>query len=702
MKIIVHKGWFAFTILILILIDLTISFDIPFLRQILGFLFLTILPGLLILQILQLNKIGRTEKFVLSVGLSISFLMFFGLLINRLSLSLGYETPLSTVSLLISFNVAFVVLAIIGYKRNENSIFSLPNLELNPLEKAFLIVPVLFPALSIYGMHVMNTTDNNIILMCLLFLIAICVVFVCFFNQKFPKRLYPLVIFLISISLLLLPSLRSNRIIGVDTHIEYYFFQTTLNNLHWSMFGHNALDACLAISLLPTIYQSILNISPEFLFKILYPSICSILPLVIYIISKRYIKELYAFLTSCFFMFQYGFLWTGIYARTNTAILFFALSMMVLFSDRIEPLEKRILFIAFTASCTVSHYSTTYIFFIIMLGTFIGMEIISKKYTFKRTISSTSVLLFFAFIFFWYSQVTETAFNAGVNFIGKTISNLSRFFIEESRGGAMQYLHGGWLQKSIPYKIEFVFMWLTFALIGIGVITLIGRYKEMSLSDLKFKKSDFLKEKFEVGYCVIALACSGLLAAMFLLPYVSKGYGIDRSYAVAITILSVFFTIGGMIVAEHLKVRAHLIILLVLIPYFLCVTGVMYNIFDVPRAIALNSNGDQYDSMYTHDQESYGAKWLKNHAQKNQQIYSADFFGGLRLTSQGAIPPHRICFSSFVKHRKVDGYLYLRCTNIARGEMLGYYREIYNIGEYSDILIKKNGIYDAGCSKIYL
>ena len=149
-----------------------------------------------------------------------------------------------------------------------------------------MCVPVLFPALSIFGMHIMNTTDNNILLMFLLFLIPTYVAFVCFLNYKFPNRLYPVVIFLISISLLLLLSLRSNHIIGMDAHTEYYFFRTTLNNLHWGAFGHSTLDACLAISLLPTIYQSILNTSTEFLYKVLHSLLYPVSPLVVYIISK--------------------------------------------------------------------------------------------------------------------------------------------------------------------------------------------------------------------------------------------------------------------------------------------------------------------------------------------------------------------------------------------------------------------------------
>ena len=352
---------------------------IPIIRQLIGFLFLTTLPGFLILQILKLNKIESTEKFILSVGISISFVMFFGLLLNTLSLKIGYETPLSTPPLLISFNLAFILLMFIWYKVDNYTIFSLPTFKLTTPEKVFLIVPVFFPALSIFGMHIMNTTSNNIILMFMLFLIPTYVVLVCFFNKKFPKRLYPVVIFLISVSLLLMFSLRSNHLIGVDTHSEYYFFQTTSDNMYWSVFGHSSLDACLAISVLPTIYQCILNTSPELLFKILYSLLFSISPLIIYILSKKYVSEFYGFLTSCSFMFLHNFLWTPFHARTNTAILFFGLAMMILFTDKIGMLKKRTLFIVFMTSCVVSHYSTTYIVFFIILGAFIGVKLLLKK-----------------------------------------------------------------------------------------------------------------------------------------------------------------------------------------------------------------------------------------------------------------------------------------------------------------------------------
>jgi uncharacterized membrane protein len=187
-----------------------------------------------------------------------------------------------------------------------------------------------------------------------------------------------------------------------------------------------------------------------------------------------------------------------------------------------------------------------------MAGTFIGTEALSKKYTFKKFISLTLVILFFASIFFWYSQVTEAAFDAGVGFIETTLKELNNFFILESRGGSAQaLLGGGIMEKGIPHKIEFVWTWLTFVFIGIGVATLIRRYKEMSFPEFGFKKPDFLKTKFEVGYLVVTLACVGLLAMVITVPFIAKGYGLNRMYPFAITILSVFFVIGGLMIAKY-------------------------------------------------------------------------------------------------------------------------------------------------------
>ena len=148
------------------------------------------------------------------------------------------------------------------------------------------------------------------------------------------------------------------------------------------------------------------------------------------------------------------------------------------------------------------------------------------------------------------------------------------------------------------------------------------------------------------------------------------------------------------------EVRAYLIILLVLIPYFLCVTGVMCNIFGVPRAIMLNSEGEQYDRLYVHDQESYGAGWLWDNGElENTKICVGRGIGG-RLVSQAGIL-QRDFDSLFVEGRKINGYIYLRYYNVVDGKILDAQKEEQNMTEYQDKFVGKGKIYDNGGSEVY-
>ena len=246
--------------------------DIPVLRQILGFMSLTFLPGWLIVHILKINNLSSSVKLVLSVGLSVAFVMFFGLLINTLYPLLGYSRPLDTLSAVSSFSVALLFMAAIASLRSGNEFsINLESVKLTTKEKAYLLLPAFFPFMSIFGMHIMNTTDNNIMLMVLLFLIPAYVVFLAIRRNDVPEKVYPPIILCIAVALALLLGLRSDYIIGVDIHREFYLFRQTLANGRWQIILNDTLDSCLSISLLPAIYQSFLNMNPEYLFKIFYP-----------------------------------------------------------------------------------------------------------------------------------------------------------------------------------------------------------------------------------------------------------------------------------------------------------------------------------------------------------------------------------------------------------------------------------------------
>ena len=141
------------------------------------------------------------------------------------------------------------------------------------------------------------------------------------------------------------------------------------------------------------LYISLLNTNPELLFKVLYPILFSISPLVVYIIARKYIGDFYTFLALFLFISQATIIHTATSSTTNLVILFFAMSIMVLFHNDISEFTKKLLFITFSLSCIISHYSTSYIFFFVLLLTWLGMGIIPRILMHEKIVPSPNNLL---------------------------------------------------------------------------------------------------------------------------------------------------------------------------------------------------------------------------------------------------------------------------------------------------------------------
>ena len=148
--------------------------------------------------------------------------------------------------------------------------------------------------------------------------------------------------------------------------------------------------------------------------------------------------------------------------------------------------------------------------------------------------------------------------------------------------------------------------------------------------------------------------------------------------------------------------RAYLIILLVLIPYFFCTTGVLYQMFDYPRAITLNSEGEQYDVYYIHDQETIGAKWMANNAEQENIIIYTDWPGRKILISQAGFFRGINSQALMSEHAVgIKGFIYLRYYNVVDGKLFGLPYGEYNITDYSDVFVIRSKIYNNGGAEIW-
>ena len=714
-----EKKLAVFFIIFILFTDFFIVWNIFYVRQIFGFLFLTIFPGTLICLILQVKKISLLDRILLSWGLSISFIMLSFLLLNTFFFMMNFDRPLSKKYILIFLNLTYFIFLIVYYIRGEKIAFTISSdFYLKKIEMVCLILSSLFPLLSIYGLYLINYENQNYIILMLLFLISLDTILVSILFREHFNNAYIFTISSISISLLLLLSLRSNYIIGNDVNFEFNIFSQTLENMRWQVLGNTSLSACLSISILPTIYYHILGISTFYLFKILYSLLYMVSPLIIYSLSKKYMPNSYAFLASCFFMFQPAFLWTEYNARTNLAVLFFALIFMTLFSREIDLPKRGFIFLNLSIACIFSHYTTAYIllFYSVVFSSVIKFIPKMIGINSKIKISPKKSFLLFVIIFVWYSQINEHPFNSGVVFIYDTITSLARLLIFENRGRPAQALLGEGFTRGYPFIIQFASTWSTFILIAVGLIFSIYKYMRNSLSRLNIGSNNGeFKAHFEIldfDYLLFGIFSATLCLLMIVVPILSTGYGIERAYSAFLVFLSPFFIIGGVVVGSflnsHIRLNRNinskifkiisadrLVILILLIIYFLSITGAIHEIFDVHYQITLSSDGKLYDDLYVHDQEINSGFWLKNTINKGDLIFVDDNF---RLVALGLETTYNREIFEGTSFR--TGYIYLRYTNVLKNKFLrngGISQEI----NYQILFYKADKIYDNSGSQIF-
>ena len=142
------------TLIVVVCLDL-IGYHIPIAREALAFLYVTFLPGVLVLKALRLHGLGTIETALYSVGLSLAVLMFTGLAANIIYplLSMRPFSLEAPFPLLIAVVQALLVLAL-----TRDREYSDPD----PLFRSFPApaVPLLalLPFLAIIGACATSTT----------------------------------------------------------------------------------------------------------------------------------------------------------------------------------------------------------------------------------------------------------------------------------------------------------------------------------------------------------------------------------------------------------------------------------------------------------------------------------------------------------------------------------------------------------------
>jgi uncharacterized membrane protein len=694
--------------------------QIPIIRQFICFVYLTLVPGILILRILKLHKLGDIETILYTVGLSIATLMFTGLLMNTVYPLFGISGPISLAPLVITISIIVLVLCILSYVRDKD--FSDPRfIDVKDVLSPPALFLCLIPFLAIFGTYFVNFYHTKTLLLLLIVVIAL-VVLLIGFDKFIPKNLYPLAVFVIAISLLFHGSLISMYLWGWDIQLEYYLCNLVKMNGIWDSTNPIGYNAMLSIVMLAPIYSIVSNMDITWVFKIIYPLLFSLVPLGLYRAFQKQTDDKIAFLSCFFFVSHFTFYGEMLaLARQQIAELFLVLLILLMVNKSMDKIKRSFLFIVFGVSLAVSHYGVSYIYMFCLISAWLILVLMdspaiqklgdifftkfsrykSEKLTGNPnslkiesgTISSTFVLLFITFTLTWYMYVSSSSvFNAIVTIGDHIASSIFTDFLnpETVQGLEMmtaQPAHG------LLHEVCRIINYLNQIFIIIGCITLLLIYREL---------------KFETEYAAFSMVNLAILFSAVSVPFFASSLNMTRVYHIALIFLAPFCVIGGITVLRMLSkvvrviwtnksVRISLKVLSVYLVIFLLyqigfVFGVAEGNF---HSISLNST---IDYPRFNDQEVSGAKWLNN-VKVNNPIY-ADAFRCLLLGSFDWVG-HIITFPVDIDRISKDSYIYFGTLNVVNDVVLLPHKIGDEYINSMDIVDGRSKIYANGGAEVY-
>ena len=679
-----------------------LGIQIPIARQLIGFIYLTFVPGFILLRILKLHQLGNIETILYTIGLSISILMFTGFFMNFFLPSVGISGPISIVPLVVVIGAVVLILCIICYIIDRN--FQHSNfIDLSNVLSPSVLFLSLIPFLAIFGTYAVNFYHVTSILILMLILIPALAILIAF-DMFISRKIFPFAVLLIAISLLFHNSLISMYVWGWDINLELYLASFVKMHSIWDPTIPSTCNGMLSLVMLAPIYSIISNLSITWVFKIIYPFLFSLVPLGLYRVFQKQTDSKIAFV-SCLFFISFPVFYTEMLqlARQQIAELFIVLLILLMIDKDMDKPIRSALMIIFSVSLALSHYGLSYIFMLCLILAWIIFILAENPKIRKmmnnsflnfgredgdpalnpnclksedRSINLAFVILFITFTLTWYMFVSDSSvFNMVVNIEKLIINRISSDFLDPDSVQGLK-LSLGQSAPGLLHDLNKAMNYFNQIFIIIGGIVLLLRFKVT---------------KFEFEYITFAELNLGLCFAGVTVPFFASAINMSRLYHITLIFLAPLCVIGGIAVIRGIiklvgiswTDRLMSISIKILSIYFaiflLYQSGIVFELTEGSSySYSLNMT---MDFPRFNDREVSGAVWLNNE-RGNNTMYA----DGNRILLLAGFE------QDLLSRFPVDSsYIYLGTYNLKENFLESYSQMIYD----------RDKIYANGGSLVY-
>ncbi len=480
-------------------------------------------------------------------------------------------------------------------------------------------LPVSILTLAILG----SRLANEYVLYTMIGMICLAIGLVAF--GKIERKFYSYIIFSIGLSLLYQTTLFSPYIVGTDNHGEVFHAWKVLSTGKWDYTDPFAYNTALGSTLLSPLITTVFKIPLDWVFKAVLPIFLATASVVVYFIFKRFFGATVAFLSAIFFLIipTYTMELPAI-GKEQVAELLFVLCLYLLLVPRFRLSVRIPLIVLLGILTSLAHYTVGIILLIFLIGLLVMLPFFKNRLIPIRYLSLAVVVILVASLGF-FSWVASGYTMAKINYIGITTINMlpgvelertplpardtttetpaiekptegvptedvptevapvedipvkeipvketSAKVVPEKpklgyfdrHGTVIKKVWGADFADATPLgKFYRVLQYATQLLVIVGGAYIFIRRKKLGLTP---------------EYCILFIIGWGILGLCLFLPGFSSIANATRFYHFALYLLAPAFVLGGLLLFRNYK-----LLLIILIPYFLFTSGLIFEVSKV-------------------------------------------------------------------------------------------------------------------------
>jgi len=656
---------------------------LPFLGPALGFWFLVAHPAYLVYTTPVWRTTSVPERLGYSITTTLLVLMVGGLAINTALPLAGVDRPLAPVPVIILGDVITVLL--VWYRRRRGAQVSWwPAVRSAGRRETRLIVAgAVCVALAVLGATRLNNGAGDQLALAALAVIVLTIVFLLYWQRLVREGVIAVVLYLVAMALLFATSLRGWYVTGHDIQQEYLVFQITDSHGRWDIgYFHDAYNACLSLTILPTELAQVLHVDPPYVYKVFFQMIFSVCPVLVYGIARRYWSKPVAILAVVYFMgFPTFFTDMPFLNRQEIAFLFVCVAILAIMNTEWSSRRRRVTFLAAALGMELSHYSTTYVF----LGALVVAWFMEKFFGLfggrrqrrlaghrgrswgfvGQTVGLGTLLGVMVFAAVWGGLATDTAAtavkDAGASvsgFFGGSSSAKSgevSYGILSGKSLSLQAQLNQYRQQTIKDQAKFppntflpaaevakyqtpvvdlpslpltaIGRLLTDAHVPVAALNSIirlgaadGEQLFVAIGLVALVAVRRLRQQIGREFFYLSVGTVFMVFVNTVLPGLSVEYGVLRAFQEALILISAILVAGSLTAFSPLGPKwANRITYAIGIGIFISTIGLLPQLTgDYPAQLSLNNSGQYYETYYTHPQEISAVNWLAMEPQVRQ------------------------------------------------------------------------------------